>query len=84
MKPMASTKPIFSIFDSVAGFYSPVFLAENDQHAIRMFTQSIDLDHRHDFTLWRLGTFNSDNGAITETKTPLLVEKGKNLKGKDQ
>lgn len=75
-------KPIYSIYDSVAGFYSPVFQAENDAHAQRMFIQSIDLAHKADFALWRLGTFDTDNGTIQETKVPTLVVHGKNLEDK--
>lgn len=69
-------KHLYSIFDSVAGFYSPVFQAENDAHASRMFVSSIDLDHKHDFALWKLGEYDQDNGTIYE-KTPTLVLHGK-------
>lgn len=76
-------RPLFSIFDAVAGFYSPVFVAENDNHAIRMFNQSIDMDHKVDFNLWQLGAFDNDTGEITDT-TPRLVLAGQSLETKDK
>lgn len=68
-------QPIYSIFDSVAGFYSPVFLAQNDGTAIRMMQQSIDLNHKSDYGLWRLGTFCPDTAEIV-TETPSLILMG--------
>jgi len=73
-------KPLFTIYDSVAGFYSPCFLAENEAHATRMFKQSIDLDHKHDFALFVIGAFDPDDGTIHE-KTPAIVIHGNNLEG---
>ena len=77
-------KTLYSVFDSVAGFYSPVFMAENDAHATRMMESSIDLKHKADFTLWMVARFNTDTGAITESREPRLIEKGINLKGNEQ
>jgi len=73
-------KNLYTIYDSIAGFYSPVFTAENDAHATRMMNQSIDLNHKADFTLWSPGQFNSENGEIKTNKSNRLVEKGQNLK----
>jgi len=81
---MKSLKPMYSIYDSVAGFYSPVFHAQNDNHAVRMFSQSIDLNHKPDFTLWLIGQFDDENGHIYDYREPTLIEKGINLKGNDQ
>jgi len=74
----SSTKPLYSIFDSVAGFYCPVFLAENDSHAVRIMRHSIDFAYKQDYTLFRLGKFNTDEGTITDT-TPELVVSGLSL-----
>lgn len=76
-------KPMFSIYDSVAGFYSPVFLAENDQHAVRMMAQSIDMNHKTDFALWKLGTFDTNTGAIDDKK-PVMVQAGQSLQISEQ
>lgn len=66
-------KPLYSIFDGVAGFFCPVFIAENDQHAIRMMMQSIDLNYRKDFSLHQLGDFDSDTGQIFSTDGRLVI-----------
>jgi len=75
-------KNLYSIFDSVGGFYSPVFQTENDNTAIRMFSQSIGPDNAHaaDYTLWQLGTFNPDNGEFKTLKEPKMVLNGLSLK----
>ncbi|AXL15031.1 nonstructural protein [Microviridae sp.] len=74
-------KGLYAIFDSVAGFYSPVFQAENDDHAIRMFHSSIDMNHKNDFALWSIGQYDNDRGHIIE-RTPTLTMHGKNLQEK--
>lgn len=76
-------KKLYTIYDTVAGFYSPVFQAENDAHAIRMFTQSIDFNHRFDFALWHCADFDSDTGQIHQL-VPQLITHGKNLKERQQ
>ncbi|AXL15585.1 nonstructural protein [Microviridae sp.] len=76
-------KNLYSIYDSVAGFYSPVFIAENNAHAIRMMTQSIDMNHKTDFALWKLGTFNPDTGEIRETDKPTMIQSGQSLEIKE-
>ena len=75
-------KTVYSIFDSVGGFYSPIFQAENDAHATRMFSQSLGVDNAHmaDYTLWKLGTFDPDGGELTTMKEPRLVLNGLSLK----
>ncbi|AXL14658.1 nonstructural protein [Microviridae sp.] len=57
---------IYSIYDSVAKYYLPVFLANNDEEAKRMFIQSMDSNHRHraDYTLGSLGEWDRESGAI--------------------
>jgi len=75
-------KTVYSILDSVGGFYSPVFQAENDAHATRMFSQSIGTENPHsaDFTLWNLGTFDVDSGELRNHKESKLVLNGLSLK----
>lgn len=82
---MTTFKRLYAIYDSVAGFYSPVFQAENDPHAVRMFDQSIDHAHKGDFSLWFLAEYDQDTGDIHE-KTPTQTLHGNSLpkKGADQ
>jgi len=80
-------KTVYSIYDSVGGFYSPIFQAENDAHATRMFSQSIGPDNVHcaDYSLWKLGTFDPDTGELETPKEPRLVLNGLSFKkGSDQ
>jgi len=79
-----TTKNIYTIHDTVADFYSPTFQAENDNHAIRMFSQAIDLDHKHDFSLWLVGTFSSEKGTLKASQETTLILHGKALKNKEQ
>lgn len=75
-------KPIFTILDTVASIYSPLFQAENNDHATRMFESSIDIDHKSDFSLWRIGQYDQEKGEIASVE-PTLVAHGKNLKNKE-
>ncbi|AXL15021.1 nonstructural protein [Microviridae sp.] len=77
-------KNLYSIYDSVAGFYSPVFIAENNAHAIRMMSQSIDMKHKTDFALWKLGTFNTETGEICDTTKPMMIQSGQSLETKEE
>ena len=75
-------KNLYSIYDSVAGFYSPVFMAENNAHAIRMMAQSIDIAHKADFALWSLSDFNTDTGEIGQYR-PVMIQSGQSLEIKE-
>lgn len=61
---------IYSIYDSKAQAYLPIWLAPNDLVAQRMFGdlvedgQSNPSKHPEDFTLFRLGSFDPDQGVI--------------------
>ena len=75
-----TTKYVYTIHDTVADYYSPIFQAENDNHAVRMFSQSIDMDHKHDFSLWLVGTFSPDKGSLKASQQTTLILHGKSLK----
>jgi len=68
---------IYSIRDDVAQFFIAPFLAENDAHAKRMFIGSMgdSFPHRSDFKLYRVGSFDPDNGTVTP-EDPALVLAG--------
>jgi len=73
-------KTLYSIFDSVGGFYCPIFQAENNGHAIRMFSEAFEnRKHLADYTLWELGTFDPDNGEMITHKQPKMVLNGLSL-----
>jgi len=71
-------KPLYSIYDSAARFYSPTFQAENDTHAIRMMAQSIDLNHKADFNLYQVASFDGESGVISDAEIR-LVQKGQSI-----
>lgn len=62
---------ICSIFDSVTGSYMAPFVAQNNGHATRMFTDLV-LDpasnvskHPHDYALFQVGEFCDKSGNVT-------------------
>lgn len=57
-------KYIYSIYDNVAEYYLPPFVANNDQEAKRMFIQSMDRNyaHRGDFTLGKVAHWDDQTG----------------------
>ena len=67
---------IFSVHDSKAGAYFQPFFQQTEGMAIRIFSDlATDPDHsfnKHpeDFTLFRLGVYNDQNGEFTGEKTP--------------
>ena len=71
-------KPLYSIYDSAAKFYSPTFQAENDVHAVRMMSQSIDHMHKADFNLYQVAAFDGDSGVVSDCEIR-LVQKGQSL-----
>ena len=73
-------KPLYAILDIIAGFYSPVFTAENDAHAIRMMLESVNPAHARDYVLFRLATYNSDNGEITPNEPRRIANAHEALK----
>lgn len=68
---------IYSIYDSKAEFYLPIFLANTDSEAQRMFIGSLgdSFRFRHDYSLFCLGTFDRDSGTI-ETMTGMCIMNG--------
>lgn len=71
---------IYTIRDQVAGFFMPPFCAENDNLAVRMWTVSMgdNFVHRADFSLHRLGSFDTDSGVLTASD-PTLVRSGTSI-----
>lgn len=70
---------IYSIFDTASGLYSRPFFTQSDGEAIRSFTD-LSSDAKHpvgmhpeDYTLYRLGTFNDNNGAFHDEPNESLA-----------
>lgn len=73
-------KIICTVHDQISEIWSPVFQAENEEHAKRIFTDSIPANHAHDFVLWQIGAFDDDTGELHGfDENPKLLEHGKNL-----
>lgn len=62
--------PVFSIRDSVLDAFEPPFLALHDAAAKRTFRNLLDdsgspyCQNKEDFSLWRVGSFDTDSGSI--------------------
>lgn len=69
---------IYSIQDNAADFFIAPYMAQNHNHAKRMFIASLgdSFPHRKDFTLFCLGEFDADTGIVTGLPAPSLVLAG--------
>lgn len=67
---------VYCVRDVKAGFQTPAIQA-NDQVAVRGFisavmnSDSVLFTHAQDFSLYRLGTFDSDTGALVPEPVPV-------------
>lgn len=73
---------VYSVYDLKGEMYGLPYFAHNDAVAVRMFSDACkDSEtpigrHPHDFTLFRVGVWNSDNGALAGTEVPVPVITG--------
>lgn len=69
---------IYSVRDSATGFLN-ISLDVNDKAAIRNFghacknTDSLFFTHSSDYTLYKLGEFDTDNGEIINEAIPKRI-----------
>lgn len=67
---MNHVQNLYSVFDVKAEIYSPVFHAQNDEVAKRMFDSSCNdmktdfSRHPEDYTLWVVGVFDGESAEI--------------------
>lgn len=82
---------VYSVYDLKGeGFSQPIF-AVNDRVAMRLFGDAVkDPEtpvgrHPEDFALFRVGVWNSENGQLAGTESPIPVwtglEAAKSVKG---
>nr|UXQ88125.1 MAG: nonstructural protein [Microvirus sp.] len=77
---------IYSVYDSKAETYTPPFFQHREAMALRTFADCCNDDghtfgkHPEDYTLFDLGTYDDDNGCITQDKI-ISVANGLTLKG---
>lgn len=72
---------LYSAFDSVAEVFHRPFTEVNDKTAIRAFSSSLeDNKNKNDYTLYKIGTFDDNNGNIEKTKTPIKILTGFEIK----
>lgn len=71
---------LYSVHDTVAGYYMPIFSARNDGEASRMFVQSMGeaFSHRADYNLYRVAQFDVEEGLV-ESMTPQIVLRGTSI-----
>ena len=70
---------IYSLMDAKAGYFGTPFFAPTDGHATRSFFDLVADDntvpgrHPEDFVLYRIGTFNSESGAIENGELKIVA-----------
>lgn len=61
-------KGLYSIYDSVAKEFAAPFMANNDDHALRLFNnalgQAVKSGFSDDFELYKIAMFNVNSGMI--------------------
>lgn len=81
---------LFSIYDSKAEFYLPVFQMKSQGEAIRAFTQSAQKGQSDlalypmDFTLVEIGTFDDSNASVTMYEHKKILGNAQELQPKTQ
>ena len=70
----------YTIYDEMAKKYSNPVLLENDDVAVRSFIAFINgdqlrIDNNKDFSIYRIGSWDSTNGVI-ETCKPEMLKRG--------
>lgn len=73
---------LYSIKDELSGFGAPVPIEDDDQ-AKRYFrmqkeTSTLIKTNPADFSIWEVGSFESDEGRVLGQSTPRLIERGYN------
>ena len=72
---------IYCIKDNINGFMTPT-LDNNDPSAVRNFanamtnTKSLFYTHPSDFSLYKVGEFDTDSGIIDSYNSPVFIETG--------
>lgn len=75
---------VYAIRDIKTGFLSPTF-EQNDAVASRNFahavmnSDSVLFSHASDFSLYRIGIYDSDTGLLTPEPLPVLIADGKDV-----
>lgn len=73
------TQHMFAVYDSKAQAYLAPFPANTHGIAERMFSDLVNQQghqfnrHPQDYTLYKIGTFETDNGTIKATEMTALV-----------
>ena len=72
---------IYVVRDELRGSFGLPEFYPNDEFAQRWFRDFIKADRLRndnagDFSLWTLGEYNAQEGIITATKNPILIERG--------
>lgn len=66
---------LYTVRDSIAGFFLPPFTAPNDNVAKRMFIGSLgdSFNYRQDFFLYATATFDETSGLIVAIEPELIL-----------
>lgn len=73
-------KVIVCVKDNVAEIFNDPRVEINSASAIRAFTESVkDATHKDDYSLYQIGTFDTDNGNVIPNE-PLRLYSGHDVK----
>lgn len=74
-------KTLYSVYDKKSNFYSAPFIEVNDGTAIRALQDTISSNpnhpfakHSEDFELIRVGSFNEQDGGVSEDPQGTVIE----------
>jgi len=75
---------LFTVYDSVAEDYGPIFEAKNEVVAVRSFKQMLQNPNNpvviEDFLLYYLGEYDHDTAVIELASKPTIVVTGADVK----
>jgi len=76
---------LFSIYDEKTLVFGQPFQAKTQGEALRMFAAAVNQpdsllnDYPNDFTLYQIGSFNSENGLLTSECPLVNITRGSNV-----
>ena len=81
--------PVYCIRDAVLDAFEPPFVALHDAAASRSFRNALDdpdspySKNRNDYSLWRVGEFDTDSGLTAAPPVRLMSGFGGDTNGKE-
>lgn len=75
---------LYTVYDSIAESYGPLYHAKNNMVAMRNFKDLIkNCPDKSEFDLYFVGSFDDEKGLISKENSPVLITKGFDIVVKD-